>query len=203
MIQDIPQVDILGSWLPNEKVFNKELFAAQKIERELLNPFFSTEPWTLALAGKKVLVIHPFSKTIERQYQRKEHLFPFPLLPDFELLTYPCIQSVAGMKTPFKEWFEALDFMKKDISGMDFDIALVAGGAYGFPLAAFIKRLGKQAIHVGGSLQLFFGIIGKRWEDPKYNQKYPYYSLINEYWVRPDNSEKPENSNVVEGSCYW
>lgn len=33
---------------------------------------------------------------------------------------------------------------------------------YGFPLAAHVKHKGKQAIHLGGTLQLLFGIKGNR-----------------------------------------
>ena len=27
--------------------------------------------------------------------------------------------------------------------------------------------------------------------------------FFNEYWTRPDESEKPKNPNVVEGAIYW
>lgn len=48
--------------------------------------------------------------------------------------------------------------MKDEIDKQDYDIALIGCGAYGFPLAAHIKRSGKKAIHLGGALQLLFGI---------------------------------------------
>lgn len=54
------------------------------------------------------------------------------------------------------------------MDAVDYDIVLLGCGAYGFPLAAYAKRRGKQAIHMGGSLQLLFGIKGKRWEDQNY-----------------------------------
>ena len=50
--------------------------------------------------------------------------------------------------------------MKSQMDQTDYDIALIGCGAYGFPLAAHAKRMGKQAIHMGGSLQLLFGIRG-------------------------------------------
>ena len=61
MIQDIPEVNILGSWLPDEQLFEHELTNCQIVNFELLNPYFSKTPWTKALAGKKVLVVHPLS----------------------------------------------------------------------------------------------------------------------------------------------
>ena len=56
---------------------------------------------------------------------------------------------------------------------------------------------------MGGSLQLLFGIKGKRWEDPNYNKNYNYSELMNEYWIRPDERFKPKNAAQVEGGCYW
>lgn len=70
-------------------------------------------------------------------------------------------------------------------------------------MAAHVKRQGKKAVHLGGSLQLLFGIKGKRWEDPNYNKNYNYSELMNEYWIRPDERFKPQNAAQVEGGCYW
>ena len=203
MLQDIPEVDVLGSWLPDELLFEQALKNCQKINFELLNPYFSKMPWTKALAGKKVLVVHPFARTIEQQYKKRELLFKDDLLPLFELKTIPAVQSIAGNPTGFADWFEALDFMKAEIDKQDYDICLIGCGAYGFPLAAHVKRSGKKGFHLGGSLQLLFGISGKRWENANYNPQYNYAQLINEHWVKPGDEEKPEGAINVEGACYW
>ena len=72
---------------------------------------------------------------------------------------------------------------------------MIGCGANGLPLAAHIKRRGKKAFHIGGSLQLLFVIKGKRWSDKK--------RLGNEYWVNPLQEETPAKSSIVENSCYW
>ena len=203
MIQDIPEVDVLGSWLPDEQLFEQELKNCQKIHFELLNPYFSKTPWTKALAGKKVLVIHPFARTIAKQYKKRELLFKDDLLPEFQLMTIQAVQSIAGTPTSFDDWFAALDFMKAEIDKQDYDICLIGCGAYGFPLAAHVKRKGKKSFQLGGSLQLLFGISGKRWENANYNSQYNYAQLINEHWVKPGDEEKPEGAVNVEGACYW
>lgn len=203
MFQDIQEVDILGSWLPNEMYFENEIQDRTKINLELLNPYFSKIPWTNALENKKVLVVHPFAKTIEQQYKKRELIFPNNLLPKFELRTVRAVQSIGGEKTEFNDWFEALDSMKADIDKEDYDICLIGCGAYGFPLAAHVKRMGKKSFHIGGSLQLLFGIRGKRWENENYNDVYNYSKLMNEHWVKPDEDEKPQNASKVEGACYW
>ncbi len=203
MISDIKEMDILGSWLGIEKHFREEIRKCNKINLELLNPYFSEEPWTRALENKKVLVVHPFTRSIESQYRKRELLFTNKkILPEFELITFKAVQSIGG-QTSFSDWFEALDYMKAGIGKIDYDICLLGCGAYGFPLAAHIKRTGKKAFHLGGSLQLLFGIKGKRWENPSYNKRYNYAVLMNEHWIRPNEEEKPKNARKVENACYW
>ncbi|MFT6835954.1 MAG: hypothetical protein ACJA0H_001994 [Francisellaceae bacterium] len=200
MLQDIKEIDLLGSWLNDEIHLKPELVNAKRVVLEDLEPFFATSPWTRALAGKKVLVVHPFSEDIESQYKKRELLFENGLLPEFELITIKAVQSLAGEKTQFKDWFEALDSMKNQIDNTDYDVCIIGCGAYGLPLAAHVKRMGKKAIHLGGVTQLLFGIKGSRWEE---YIVWPYMNLFNEYWVRPGESAKITNAKQVEGSCYW
>jgi hypothetical protein len=200
VISDLPFVDILGSWRKEEIFFRTELSKSKKVMLEDLDPFFTSNPWTNALRGKRVLVVHPFEETIRLQYDKRSLIFPDSLLPDFQLLTLKAVQSHGDSSTRFTDWFEALDWMKNEIEKIDFDICILGCGAYGFPLAAHIKRMGKKAIHLGGVTQLLFGIKGKRWEDYLF---YPYPNLFNEHWVRPDDKEKPKNAQMVEGGCYW
>ena len=203
MLQDMQQVDILGSWLPAERYFEEKLKASKKVQLMVLDPYWAQKPWTSALEGKKVLVVHPFAETIKAQYKKRELLFKNNLLPQFDLKVIPAVQSIAGTKTPFADWFEALDHMKKQIDQTDYDICLIGAGAYGFPLAAHVKRMGKKGFHLGGSLQLLFGIKGKRWENDQYHPFYNYRGLINQHWTSPNEREKPENANRIEGGCYW
>ena len=154
--------------------------------------------------GKKVLVIHPFTETIRSQYLRRELLFPGrEVLPEFELITMKAVQSngVLPEQFPYSDWFEALDFMCGKIREIDYDIALIGAGAYGMFLGAFCKHCGKQALHIGGALQLIFGIKGARWEKqypPEFGQR-----LFNENWVNPLPSERPAGYEIVEDGCYW
>ena len=165
MIGILPNVDVLGSWLKEEKFFNDALSGSKKVVLEDLEPFFTPDPWTSALEGKKVLVVHPFDEAMKNQFEVREYLFENRLLPDFELITIQAVQSLAREKTPFNSWFDALDSMREKIANTDFDICILGCGAYGFPLASFVKDMGKKAIHLGGVTKLLFGIKGKRWEN--------------------------------------
>ncbi len=211
MMEDMKQLDVLGSWIYNESVVADYIKQAKYVHLRLLEPFWAKEPWTRALHGKRVLVVHPFVPIIEKQYQeRRQKLFENQdVLPEFHLQTIQAVQSLGGDSNGFADWFQALDWMKHEIDRCDYDIALIGCGAYGFPLAAHVKRQGKKAVHLGGSLQLLFGIIGRRWEDPNYGVKVwkipvgSYSRLINEYWVRPGDVGKSRNAQEVEGACYW
>lgn len=210
MLEDKNLVDILGSWRVEEKHLNKNM-CAKKVHLRLLEPFWSNEPWTKALKNKKILVVHPFSRTILAQYEKRELLFENKdVLPKFKSLTVvKAVQSLGKGDDRFKDWFEALEYMQTEIDKVDYDICLIGAGAYGFPLAAHVKRKGKIGIHMGGALQLLFGIRGTRWEDPNYGvrewgiEPNSYVNLMNEHWVRPNENEKPQSANKVEGACYW
>lgn len=199
MCDSMQQLDILGSWRPEELLFRKQLKKCQRVRLGDLGPNFLRSSWSQALKGRKVLVIHPFAKTIKEQYERnRDKLFgeysDFVLPELASLQVIQAVQSIAGNDTGFATWFDALEYMEREIDKCDFDVALIGCGAYGFPLAAYCKKIGKQGFHIGGPLQLYFGIKGKRWDR---------YGFYNEYWVTPDESEKPKNLERVENGCYW
>ena len=199
MLKSMPLVDILGSWLHNEQIFSDELSNAIRVPLDNLEPYFHVNPWSEILKAKKILVIHPFEESIREQYKNKERLFDDKrVLPEFDLQIIKAVQSIAGNPTGFSSWFDALDFMKREIDKRDFDIAIIGCGAYGFPLAAYVKSIGKKAVHLGGATQMLFGIKSKSWEDDSH-----FHYLINEYWVRPKEIERPANYKQVEGGRYW
>lgn len=205
MVDCMPDVDVLQSWCYNERFFAEELKNAIKVDREISTPLLTKRPWTLALKGKKVLVVHPFAETIKNQYARIDKVFPNDvILPEFDLKVLKAVQTAGGNKTKFKTWFDALQYMEDEIDKIDYDVCLLGCGAYGFPLASHIKRKGKQAIHLGGVLQLLFGIKGRRWETERiYLERFRYLDYYNEYWVRSSNADKPIGADGIENGCYW
>lgn len=140
-----------------------------------------------------------------KQYRdNRRRLFKNPdTLPDFELDVVQAVQTIAGEKSRFSNWFEALDYMKEEIGRRRFDMLIVGCGAYGLPLAAFAKLLNKKGFTLGGGTQLLFGIKGKRWEGRYHGDDTRFADLFNEYWVYPSESERPQNAQMVEGDCYW
>ena len=205
MLKVCNDVDLIAMWHLNMEDYIIEEYLPQAEITFLfrLEPWLANgRPWSAALKGKKVLIIHPFDKTIRSQYAKREYIFPgTEILPEFDLLTLKAVQTIAGENDErFETWFDALDYMYKEAIKKDFDVAIIGCGAYGMPLAAMLKRAGKQAIHLGGATQLLFGIKGKRWVD---NYPSKIATLFNDAWVYPDESEIPKAAKVVEGGCYW
>lgn len=165
-------------------------------------PYFNIEmknTWVHALKNKRVLVINSFADSIELQYKRKEELVQSKEyeLPDFTLLTYKTMVTQCGERPyGFKNFFQAYDRMLKDIKNIDFDIALVGAGAYGFPLSVEIKKMGKVAIETCGNTPLFFCVYGER------NLKDGFAKYMTDAWIRPM-EEKPKDYKKVENGCYW
>ncbi len=203
-LEHLPSVDAMGVWYNQyeDVICNTYCPQAELVDLDCLEPFRFTTPWSSQLAGKKVLVVHPFAESIRKQYEEKRHLlFPTPdVLPDFTLLTLKTVQSIAGSKVDFSTWFDAFDYMRDEMAKVDFDICIIGAGAYGLPLAACAKQWGKQAIHLGGVTQILFGIRGRRWEREYADST---AQLFNEHWVRPLPSETPCNKDKIERSCYW
>lgn len=169
---------------------------------DVYQPSSHSKPWSNSLEGKKVLVVSPFSETITKQHAIINEVFPGKNYPEYLLITIKAPQTIGYKPDTKPDWFENLENMKKIMSSIDFDVAIIGAGAYSYPLAHYAKQIGKIGIHGGGGLQLFFGIIGKRWEVDwgKGNYLEAHY---NKYWTRPSLLETPKNAINVENGCYW
>ncbi len=204
MIEDTKSLDVLLTWFGWELLLLKDNPSVKMVGLQEAEPWWQSNPWTRYLKGKKVLVVHPYSELIERQYKNRDELFSNKnVLPDFEIITLKAVQSIGGKAEGFESWFDALKWMEDEMDKIDYDVALIGCGAYGFCLAAHAKRRGKKSVHLGGVLQLLFGIKGNRWEDKNYHPVFDYTSLFNQYWIKPDQELRPDNAEQYEGACYW
>ena len=152
--------------------------------------------WFKLLNGKKILVISPYSKSIKKQYNNIKKIYSNDY-PKFELITYQSYETQLGNDLGFNSYFDVLDKMEEDILKIDFDIALVCCGAYGYILSSRIKNMGKSAIELCSYLPNWFGIKIKR-----YCTKLDVNKYWNENWIFP--IENPiKKSEEIEESCYW
>lgn len=177
-------------------------FNKQKIGAYTLDIFnhIQTRLWTRELKGKRILIISPFIESFKEKIDIREKIYGIDLFPEctFVFLKPPQTQA----DCPSREFSEELnDFLGKiAIIIDDFDVALVSCGGYGNLVCSQIYKRGKSAIYVGGSLQMYFGVYGNRWE----RERSEIMSIYkNEYWSRPKEEERPTGFEKVERSCYW
>jgi len=203
------QMDYVAQWQPSdtylsvmEDLLIQELApSAFRGSIDFLHFWGRNSPWLHTLAGLRWLVIHPFANTIRLQ---------LPKMPLFGIFTEKCqgllqqraidtrllsCPQFAYMVPPtHRDWFHALEEMKSQMESTDFDIALVGAGAWSLPLVAHAKKIGKKGIHLGGTLQLLFGIKGTRFDRGV---------MYNEHWIRPLADETPANYRLMEKGAYW
>jgi glycosyltransferase involved in cell wall biosynthesis len=153
------------------------------------------------IASFRWLVVSPFVKTMQKQLPRMKKVNDpnGKLEIDWNHLEKTCqfvrcpFQSHLE-PSPYVSWEDGLEKLTKEVSLKDFDLALIGAGAWSLPLGSRIKRMGKGAIHMGGEMQLLFGIKGKRWANTE---------LYNSSWVTAEPDERPKNRNRIEDGCYW
>jgi hypothetical protein len=202
MLDDVlPEMTMLAVWfnLGEAKIVNRSCREAQLLDLFSLDPYRFEEPWSRAMAGKRVLAVHPFADTIRQQHARLAQVWvDSEVAPPFTLECVRVPHYPTMVRPRHHDWFATLDQLKLEMAEKEFDVALIGAGAYSLPLAVHAKILGKQGIHLGGGTQIIFGIRGGRWDADPYFQK-----LFNASWCRPLVSDTPPNNESVEGGCYW
>lgn len=187
-------------WLNNYENYFLEKYKKDCIYTEAgSNESFRFEnPFSYHFKDKKILVVNSFKESIDKQFKIKDNLFKDKkVLPDFELITYKSVISYC-MEKPHSGWKESYQYMIDDISKIDFDIALVGCGAYSQPIVNFIySSMNKTALNTAGGTPLYFGILGKRWNNDNFINK-----VNKEYWIQPI-EQKPEKYYMIENGCYW
>lgn len=169
--------------------------------------------WQNLFENKTILIISPFTASFEKQleYPQRDKVWtgkwnnfwssnikfkfikypqPFPILSESEKVQFP------------KTYNELMEKYKKEIDKIgEFDIALIGIGGHSLMLASYIKTVKKKiAIHMGGGLQMMFGVYGNRW---LFNDNPLFKEYINEHWIRPTGDEIPPGYKKQEFGAYF
>lgn len=210
-IDSLRNLDVLGTW--GDAFTWAESIALEKSTIEVVPlaaispwvesfPYLDTShsktPWTRILDGMKVLVVSPFANSISAQHSKLESCFKGIEYPRFKLTTIRAPMTFNFVANSQNNWFTNLENLIAQVKQVEFDVALVGAGAYSLPLVSAIKDIGKKAIHAGGGTQIFFGVMGNRWNNAPYVQKY-----VNDNWIKPSELEIPSSAEKIENACYW
>ena len=182
-----------------------------------LESFYTTPDnwWQNLYKNKTILIISPFTKSISKQlkYPQRDKVWsgkwnnfwdksikfkyikfshPYAILSKEEQEKYP---------TTF---IDVIEKYKNEINQIgDFDIALVGAGCYSISLCSYIKTHSQQtAFHLGGGLQMMFGVYGNRWFQNG-NPSDFFKEYINDNWIRPSGDEVPEGFRKQENGAYF
>lgn len=202
-LQTLGGLDLLAVWFNFGEAAARRRYAPQASLCALsaLEPYYHERPWSAQLAGKRVVVVSPFEKTIHTQYQRRKEVWAAKpgILPEFDLRIVRCPQPAGIIEQPeYPDWFAGLAALKERLGVRPFDVAIIGAGAWSVPLAVHAKSLGGFGIHMGGATQLLFGIMGGRWES---NAEIG--AFVNDAWTRPSDDERPRNFRLHENGSYW
>lgn len=199
-LEAIDQFDVLAArGHPGEtqiinRVRNRKLVRLRSFE-SWLHP----RPWSAALHGKRVLVITPFARSVLSQFQRRASIWRDPtVLPAFELRVIRMPLSPGLVPPRHRNWQERLQDLLEDCDRAPYDILLVGAGGLSVPLVGHARKQGKIGFHLGGHMQILFGITGRRWDRDRVLQ-----GLQTPAWVRPTGDEAPPTISKVEQGCYW
>jgi len=212
IIQDAEFVDSFK----NSKFFFEDIYALDPgfLKSNNIVNVQPSNPWTLNLKGKKVLVVSAFKETILKQWEKRYNiwgkdtdvLLPFnlvdvvqsPFNPLVDQKLYSSNRNYFNIRT----WVDATNAITKLMDSYNYDVALISAAAYSPVLANHAKQTGKIGLTVCGALQLFFGIKGPRWEQGALKE---WSNLYNDYWTYPLDIDLPSNKQIFESleSAYW
>jgi len=216
MLEAIRLCDVLvAGWYeplkaPEEKLLLTTNTLAPRIPLRSLEPYYvpPEERWTNVLAGQRVAVVSSFTKTMEKQIEKRELIWPVAtesLLPGnvewvFVQTGYvPALaQGIAEWPSDISSWDVAVSSIVKQVVESQASIAIIGCGGLGMVIGCELKKRGIVAIVLGGATQVLFGIKGNRWSNHSVISQ-----LWNDTWVYPNASETPGGASFIEGSCYW
>ena len=169
-----------------------------------------TDPWTKYLKDKKVLVISTHAESIKQQWKqmdkvwgdKKDLIVPFELVDVIRSPYHPLMDD--RMFPNCVDWEDSVNYIKRLMDSYDYDV-LLTGSTTSSPFyAQHAKDMGKIGIQTGGAIQLFFGVLGKRWTQ---NPNWFHNKMFNEHWIYPLKIDEAQNrSNVLHlesNYAYW
>jgi hypothetical protein len=156
-------------------------------------------PWSAALKDRRVLVVTPFAGSVLSQYARREQIWRDPsVLPAFDLRVVRMPLSPGLVPPAHKDWNERYRSLVEECEAAPYDVMLVGAGGLSLLLVQHAKSQGKIGFHLGGHMQILFGVTGRRWDRDHALQR-----LQAAAWVRPSGDETPPTVTKVEQGCYW
>lgn len=191
-------------YMSHDSVYNKVCtIPAHSLEPYL---FMDVEEYGFSdiFKGKKILIITSHGHSVKSQVENNlDNIFhPLDIFKEKEnIIVYKCTQQ-NGSNSDGYSWKGHYLKMCDDISRFDFDVAFIGCGGFSNLLGYYIRHgLNKSAIYVGGPIQIYFGIIGRRWLGNDRILKH--IGKNGAHWILPMKEDYTPGCMSVEEGCYW
>jgi len=131
LLDELKNINLLPAWskvIPDfeSKIFSEYCPSTYITKLQHLEPYFFNNPWTDYLEGKKVLVISPFSDSINNNYKVLEKIWKGKIKPNFNLqvVNYPASLSI-NKNSEYKNSQEIYNKYIEVIRNTDFDVGIL------------------------------------------------------------------------------
>ena len=148
--------------------------------------------WINNIRNKKILIVSSSNETIKHQQERLN------IFKNCELIYFTPPQTYLPNNQRNENWFEDFEKMKNEIKKIDFDICIISCGAYGYPLASYIKNIGKQSIELCSGIYPIFKIKVKTQQIIRKISK----NYSSNDWIFPI-EQPPKEYMSIEKGAYW
>jgi hypothetical protein len=210
-LAQLQHLDALGlfpdGWSQQVRIVQAYSLAVPLVRFEDQEPDRSTPSreeacWLPALRDRRILLICPFAallaqraieETFEAVWAKTGKRWFHPVDVDALELPYgfdPATQTRYGTA------LELLEAVKAEIDRRTFDVALIAAGGLGIPIASFVKERGRVGVSLGGHLQVLFGVLGERWRTREWLDRY-----VSDAWIDMPPRYRPNPALTSEN--YW
>jgi hypothetical protein len=150
-----------------------------------------------SLEGKKVLVISNAIDILKKSADRGlENVYNIPISKLYSIDYIKTPQTTLGAEYPDNTIIETNDKILEEIKKIDFDIALLACGAYGIPLANEIRKMGKMSVYLGSALYTMFGVYSS-------GIHLPYDNIFKKENFIEVEEECPQHCIKIDDGKYW
>ena len=174
-------------------------------------PADASRCWLPLLRGKRLLLVCPFASLLQQRATREtfEAVWAKTGRTWFDPASVGAVDFAYGIDESTQQRYgscgELMETIVADIERNEFDVALIAAGALGIPLAVRVKALGRVGLSLGGVLQVLFGVHGERWlAMEKWRERF-----INDAWIRVPERYAPRPEAIarmratLENETYW
>lgn len=207
---DVAALDCIGVFPQHERAtvaviggLGGELVSAWDQEPDRSSPDDPERCFLPRLAGRRVLLVSPFAEllrqrrnaeTFEAVWAKTGKRWFHPAAIDAVELPYG---FAAATHRSYATALDLRDHVAAEMAARDYDIALIAAGGLGIPLAVAAKQQGRVGLSLGGHLQIVFGILGARWrERGDWQERY-----FNDAWIDLPQRYRPDPATT--GENYW